>query len=476
MSLEAFAVILGTAVLTGAAALSAALETGLTLVRRAKIEPLAAVGNQNGSPNSSTTSHNSQNGSQNGQQQTSRRVARRASRLLEVLDNRSRTLAGVLLFTLVARLSSISLVGYFAFDRWGAGGFWLAMGIAALLSYVLTSLLPKLAALRRPAVLPLALATPLRAISLMPMFGWADKLSQLHLGDGAHQETPVVSEEELLALAEQAEADASIETEERALIQAILRFGDVTVREIMVPRTDMVTLNKDQTIEAALEESLKTTFSRFPVVGSGPDHIIGVVHTRDLMLAVHQAGSASAADSPAADSLAADSPAAGNAASSASATGAPAGQMSQTVDSVLRPVIQVPDTKPVADLLREMQAKRLHLAVLIDEFGGTAGLVTLENLIEELVGEITDEFDVEEPLIERIPEGIRVNGRAHQVDIEQVLGKELPQGDWTTVGGLIFTHLGHLPEEGEELLIGECRFFVERIVGQRIARVKIVQT
>ena len=469
MSLEAFAVILGTAVLTGAAALSAALETGLTLVRRAKIEPLAAVGNQNGSPNSSTTSHNShnsQNGSQNGQQQTSRRVARRASRLLEVLDNRSRTLAGVLLFTLVARLSSISLVGYFAFDRWGAGGFWLAMGIAALLSYVLTSLLPKLAALRRPAVLPLALATPLRAISLMPMFGWADKLSQLHLGDGTHQETPVVSEEELLALAEQAEADASIETEERALIQAILRFGDVTVREIMVPRTDMVTLNKDQTIEAALEESLKTTFSRFPVVGSGPDHIIGVVHTRDLMLAVHQAGSASAADSPAA----------GNAASSASAAGDPAGQMSQTVDSVLRPVIQVPDTKPVADLLREMQAKRLHLAVLIDEFGGTAGLVTLENLIEELVGEITDEFDVEEPLIERIPDGIRVNGRAHQVDIEQVLGKELPQGDWTTVGGLIFTHLGHLPEEGEELLIGECRFFVERIVGQRIARVKIVQT
>ena len=457
MSLEALAVILGTVVLTGAAALSAALETGLTLVRSAKIEPLAADSNQNGGQGSS------QNGQQHSQPQISRRVAKRARRLLEVLDNRSRTLAGVLLFTLLARLSSISLVGYFAFDRWGAGGFWLAMGIAVLLSYVLTSLLPKLAALRRPAVLPLTLATPLRAISKVPMFAWADRLSQLHLGDGTHQETPVVSEEELLALAEQAEADASIETEERALIQAILRFGDVTVREIMVPRTDMVTLNKDQTIEAALEESLKTTFSRFPVVGSGPDHIIGVVHTRDLMLAVRQANSAPAAGDPDAGAPAASTPASQQ---------NPAGQ---TVDSVLRPVIQVPDTKPVADLLREMQAKRLHLAVLIDEFGGTAGLVTLENLIEELVGEITDEFDVEEPLIERIPEGIRVNGRAHQAEIEQVLGKDLPQGDWTTVGGLIFTHLGHLPEEGEELLIGECRFFVERIVGQRIARVKIVQ-
>ncbi len=431
MSLEALAVIVGTTALAGLAAISAALETGLTSVSRAKIEALADEGN------------------------------RRAVKLNAVLANRSQALAAILLFTLLTRIIGISLVGYFAFDRWGAGGFWLAMGSAVLMSYLVTSLLPKLAALHRPERLPLMAASLLEFVNRTALFGWVTRLGQLNLGNGNHSSSAaIVSEEELLALAEQAEADASIETEERDLIQAILRFGDVTAREVMVPRTDMVTLSRDQDVEAALEESLRSSFSRFPVVGQDADNIIGVVHTRDLMLAVRQtSATGGAAANPAADTL---------------ASGAATNPAAQTVNSVLRPVIFIPDTKPVADLLREMQEKRLHLAVLIDEFGGTAGLVTLEDLIEELVGEITDEFDVEEPLIERLSDGaFRVNGRVTQEELELVMKRELPKGDWTTVGGLIFTHVGHLPAEGEALLIGECLFHVERIVGQRIARVKV---
>lgn len=428
MSLEALAVIAGTVFLAGLAALSAALETGLTSVSKARIEVLAEEGSM------------------------------RAVKLNEVLAIRSQALAGVLFFTLVNRIAAISLVGYFAFDRWGAGGFWLAMGIAVLTSYLLLALLPKLAALRRPEALPLLFAAPLKLVSKAPMFSWFARLSRL--GDPMSRTGAIVSEGELLALAEQAEADASIESEERALIQSILRFGDVTAREVMVPRTDMVTLNKDQVIEEALRDSLETTFSRFPVVGEGTDHIIGVVHTKDLILAIRQQSAATQERPPVMQER---PPATQNHSSSQT-----------TVNSVLRPVMLIPDTKPAADLLREMQEKRVHLAVLIDEFGGTAGLVTLEDLIEELVGEITDEFDVEEPLIERLPGGgIRVNGRAPQQDIEQVLDKKLPEGNWTTVGGLIFTHLGHLPQEGETLQIGEYLFDVERIVGQRIARVKI---
>jgi len=446
LSLEALAVVIGTVFLAGLAALSAALETGLTSVSKAKIEALADEGHK------------------------------RAQKLNEVLANRSQALAGVLLFTVFNRISAIALVGYFAFDRWGVGGFWLAMGIAVLVSYLLTSLLPKLAALRNPKMLPLFLAAPLKFVSKAPMFGWVAKLSRIYAGNGNSNAKPIVSEEELLALAEQAEADASIGTEERDLIQAILRFGDVTAREVMVPRTDMVTLNKDQTIEDALEDSLKTAFSRFPVVDKGADHVIGVVHTRDLMLAVRQQatqnGKFKTPNHELADEL--DRETGGETTAELDRETAAELASELTVGTVLRPVILIPDTKPAGDLLREMQEKRVHLAVLIDEFGGTAGLVTLEDLIEELVGEITDEFDIEEPLIERLPEGgIRVNGRAPQEDIEQVLNQELPQGDWATIGGLIFTHVGHLPQEGESLSIGGCLFHVERIVGQRIARVKI---
>lgn len=366
----------------------------------------------------------------------------RAEKLLLVMENRSHALAAVLLAAIASRVAGIALIGYFAFDRWGAGGFWIAMGLSVLLVYLVSSLLPKLTALRNPSALPLLLAGPLHLATRIGLFRWMAKLSLFRRQNGSPAPESVISEEELLAVAEQAEADASIESEERALIQAILRFGDVKARDVMIPRTDMVTLQRDQLINDALERVLKTTYSRFPVVGEGTDNVIGVVHARDLMLAVRQ------------ESLSPHS----------------------SIDDVLREVIFAPDTKPAADLLREMQEQRLHMAVVVDEYGGTAGLVTLEDLIEELVGEITDEFDVEEPLVERLAGGdIRVNGRVPQTQLEQLLDVELPKGDWNTVGGLIFTQVGHLPEEGERLEIGNCRFFVERIAGQRIARVRVSQ-
>ena len=366
----------------------------------------------------------------------------RAEKLLLVMENRSHALAAVLLAAIASRVAGIALIGYFAFDRWGAGGFWIAMGLAVLLVYLVSSLLPKLTALRNPSTLPLLLAGPLHFATRVGLFRWMAKLSLFRRQNGSPAPESVVSEEELLAVAEQAEADASIESEERALIQAILRFGDVKARDVMIPRTDMVTLQRDQLVNDALERVLKTTYSRFPVVGEGTDNVIGVVHARDLMLAIRQ------------ESLSPHS----------------------SIDDVLREVIFAPDTKPAADLLREMQEQRLHMAVVVDEYGGTAGLVTLEDLIEELVGEITDEFDVEEPLVERLAGGdIRVNGRVPQTQLEQLLDVELPKGDWNTVGGLIFTQVGHLPEEGERLEIGNCGFFVERIAGQRIARVRVSQ-
>ena len=245
-----------------------------------------------------------------------------------------------------------------------------------------------------------------------------------------------VSEEELLAVAEAAEASDAIEPEERELIGHIIEFGDTVAREVMVPRTDMVAMSDRHTVAEAIGIVIEHGYSRVPVYTEGIDDVVGVVHAKDLMRAERDQG----ADSPAA--------------------------------AVARTPHFVPETKRISLLLREMQAEKFHIAIVVDEYGGTAGVVTLEDLIEELVGEIVDEFDVEVPMIERIGPGtVRVNGRVPIDELSEVLGAPLPNGDWDTVGGLIFNTLGHVPDEGETLAVGGWELSVERVTGRRIARV-----
>ena len=250
------------------------------------------------------------------------------------------------------------------------------------------------------------------------------------------REAPQVSEEELLAMAEAAEASDAIEPEERELIGQIIEFGDTVVREVMVPRTDTVAMSDQQTVGEAIGIVIEHGYSRVPVYAEGIDDVVGVVHAKDLMRAERDQGE----DSPAV--------------------------------AVARTPRFVPETKRIALLLREMQAEKFHIAIVVDEYGGTAGVVTLEDLIEELVGEIVDEFDVEEPMIERLAPGtVRVNGRVPIDELSEVLAAPLPNGDWDTVGGLIFNTLGHVPEEGEILVMDGWELLVERVTGRRIARV-----
>lgn len=250
------------------------------------------------------------------------------------------------------------------------------------------------------------------------------------------REAPQVSEEELLAMAEAAEASDAIEPEERELIGQIIEFGDTVAREVMVPRTDMVAMSDQHTVGEAIGIVIDHGYSRVPVYGEGIDDVVGVVHAKDLMRAEREDGPGSRAA------------------------------------AVARTPHFVPETKRISLLLREMQAEKFHIAIVVDEYGGTAGVVTLEDLIEELVGEIVDEFDVEEPMIERLAPGtVRVNGRVPIDELSDVLGAPLPNGDWDTVGGLIFNTLGHVPDEGETLVMEGWELLVERVTGRRIARV-----
>jgi CBS domain containing-hemolysin-like protein len=254
-------------------------------------------------------------------------------------------------------------------------------------------------------------------------------------GDSSAQN---VTEYELLAMADVAHAEDVIEIEERAFIHSIIDFGDTVVREVMVPRPDMVTAEAGLTVSEALRKALAAGYSRVPVYRENIDDVVGIAYAKDLMRSEHD------------------------------------GRDTEPVGEHVRPAQFVPETKRVTSMLREMQDRKFHLAIVVDEYGGTAGLVTLEDLIEELVGEIVDEFDVEEPAVERLDGGgIVVTGRMSLDDAADLLGAELPEGGWDTVGGLLFDLAGRVPSEGESVTVEGFRLVAERVQGRRIARVRI---
>lgn len=251
-------------------------------------------------------------------------------------------------------------------------------------------------------------------------------------------EAPVVSEDELIALTEAAAADDVIDDEERELIESVFALGDTIVREVMVPRTDMVAVSSDISVAAVVDLAIDKGLSRLPVFSEDIDDIVGVCLMKDLTRAER------------------------------------AGRGDQQVGTVMRRARFVPETKHADDLLREMQAGRYHLAIAVDEYGGTAGVVTLEDVVEELVGEIVDEFDVEEPLVEPLAGGeALVHGRMPVDQLNTLVRSELGEGDWDTVGGLIFSTLGHVPTVGESIEEGGVLLKVERMEGRRITKVRL---
>jgi len=202
-----------------------------------------------------------------------------------------------------------------------------------------------------------------------------------------------------------------------------------------------VTVSSDFKVGDVMEIVILNGYSRLPVSGDGIDDVIGVVHAKDLMRAERDDKS------------------------------------EENVTVFLRDAQFVPETKKVPALLREMQEQRYHMAIVIDEYGGTAGLVTLEDLIEELVGEIVDEYDVEDPQLVRLPSGdLAVNARMSIDDLNDVLNGALPEGDWDSVGGLLIALLGHVPAEGESADVDGHRLRAERVSGRRIGRVVISRT
>jgi len=267
------------------------------------------------------------------------------------------------------------------------------------------------------------------AYRLAPMLDIACRL-----GDRA---ADLVAEDEVADVPEDPDTEAAQDEEERRLITSVLEFSETIVREVMVPRTDMVTIGSDASSGEALNLVIEHGYSRIPVTGEGTDDIVGIVYAKDLLRIMDQ------------------------------------GAGPQPVTELMRPVYFVPETKRVPDLLRDMQAGKVHMAVVVDEFGGTAGLVTIEDLIEELVGEIVDEYDTEAPLIEETGEHeYLIDARLSVEELGQLLAVELPHEEWDTVGGLVLGLAGRVPRKDESFEHEGVTLTVVRVQGRRIAQVQ----
>lgn len=367
---------------------------------------------------------------------------RRAQRVLGLLEQQERTLNSVLLLLLGCQMVSATLVGSVLQPEYGTVGLLLGSFLEIIVFFTFAEVAPKTYAVTHPERAVLRMSgllvfvthfAPLRVLTR----GFIGLANVVLPGRGLAK-GPFVTENEILTMADVAADEAEIETEERELIHSIFEFGDTVVREVMLPRPDMVAVEADATVDDAVNTMIVAGFSRVPAYDDTTDNINGLVYLKDLVgLQI-------------------------------------AGQGQEPVRGAIREAVYVPESKRVAELLREMQLQKFHMAIVVDEYGGTAGLVTIEDLLEEIVGEITDEYDVEEPRVERLSDGtLRCPGRTPIDEVNETLGVHLPDDEWDTVGGLVFNTLGHVPHEGECVVVEGLEFCAERVQGRRIVSVLV---
>jgi CBS domain containing-hemolysin-like protein len=359
--------------------------------------------------------------------------------LQAVLADAPRYLSIVLLARVAAEISSAVLVTAVLVHLFGVT--WKAFLITAVAmtvaSYVLAGLIPRSIARHYPVKVAIAAAAVLR-----PVIRLLGPLPRLLAAAGAaltpgpaRREGQSGSEEDLRGLVDLLEQRQIIEPGERAMIHSVFELGDTIVREVMVPRTDMVFVERGKSLRQGLSLALRSGFSRIPVIGENLDDVVGIAYLKDIMTRIHEH---------------------------------PEAETAETVDSIMRSATFAPESKPVDDLLREMQARHVHMAIVIDEYGGTAGLVTIEDILEEIVGEIADEYDRERPPVEWLDEGsARVSARLSVEELEELFDVSIDAEDVETVGGLLAHRLGKVPIAGSTATVVGLRLTAENLTGRR---------
>jgi CBS domain containing-hemolysin-like protein len=426
VSLENWLGLVGLLVVVIARGTLAAAKAAFTSVRRGRLWQLA----EGGVPNAN---HAAQ-------------LAEEASRLLgtlylgsAILTVLASALAILTLFSpLTNALTDSGLPG-----GWAAGLslFLIVIGVACLL-LIAGQLVPEAIAAARAEHWALRLSWIVRVAQtalwpLVRLMVWLSNQLASPFGGVPFKGTSLISEEEIKTLVDAGEEEGVIEEEEREMIYSIFAFGDTLAREVMVPRIDIVALDVNTPLPEAADRVIEAGHSRIPVYEGSIDNIVGLLYAKDLLAYLRN------------------------------------GHDDLSLRQILRPAYFVPETKKVDDLLREMQQHRIHMAIVVDEYGGTAGLVTVEDILEEIVGEIQDEYDEEEPVFEQVGEGeYIIDARMDLDDVNELLGTELSTESGETLGGLIYCTLGKVPEPGDRLEVDGLEIEVLTVKGRRIGKVR----
>ena len=327
-----------------------------------------------------------------------------------------------------------------AFAHWLGGGwqvFLPSAGVLLVARYVLIGVGPRAMGKRRAervAAVARGLLRPLHA-ALGPLARLLDAVTRAMPFGGQGGDPDLNGRPGVDDLVDYIESQDEIAPGERAMVRSVVELGDTIVREVMVPRTDMVFIERDKTLDQAISLALRSGFSRIPVTGESTDDVVGIAYLKDIVAWSHEH---------------------------------PGEDESERVETVMRPATYVPDSKPVDELLRQMQQHRSHVAIVIDEYGGTAGLATIEDILEEIVGEIADEYDNERAPVEWLAPGTaRVTARLPVADLEELFDITVEAEDVETVGGLLAHELGRVPIAGSAATVAGLRLTAENLAGRR---------
>ena len=415
MTADAWLIVLA-ALLIATAALLVMAETAIGRVSRSHIEELARDG------------------------------VRGADRLLVVLSDRPRyvnvllflsTTATVTATVLVAYVGVVDLADDVGWAMWSAILF--VVAIMVVVSYVVLGVAPRTLGRQHADRIALRTAGLARLLAglLSPLATLLILIGNALTPGKGYREGPFATQAELRELVDMAGAEDLIEDDERQMIHSVFELGDTFAREVMVPRTEMVFIERHKTLRQALSLGLRSGFSRIPVIGENSDDVIGIVYLKDVVRRVFDNRDA---------------------------------EQSETVESLMRPAYMVPDSKQIDDLLKDMQSARTHMAIVVDEYGGTAGLVTIEDLLEEIVGEIDDEYDTAAPEVAPLDDGsFRVSARMHVDDFADLTQIDIDgeEEGVDTVLGLIAKRLGRVPIPGAEVELDGWRLRAEQASGRR---------
>lgn len=371
---------------------------------------------------------------------------RGAARLEKLLSEPQRFLATILLGNNLVNILATALATDLSIKAFDSAGIGIATGLMTFLILVFGEITPKTLAIRHAEKVALLGAEPVYVLGIVlyPLARLFIGISQIFmriLGESAFHGEPFLTQEEIKAMIKLGEEEGVIEKGERELIHSVFEFGETIVREIMVPRTDMVCLSADVSVEEAIKVALDKGFSRIPVYEGNIDNIIGVFYLKDAIAEVRK------------------------------------GRGGRNVSEIARSAYFVPEAKKIDELLRELQKYKVHMAIVLDEYGGTSGLVTIEDILEEIVGEIFDEYDVAKPLVQHLKEGkLRIDARLDLGRAEKLLNITFPEdADYDTIGGFVYDLFGRIPVQGEKLDYNGWEFVVEKVEGKRISKILAVK-